>query len=478
MGGYCYHPWEFGSRKLPPNPNYVFKDSRNDANIGAELKLNRQSRDTVEGYPYFTAELGSGIHCTENRRPRVSGIDIGAMSLCRLGGGMNLFGYYVYHGGVNPVGKLSYMNEVRAEKPYSGCASTVLKLSYDFQAPIDEFGNFREAYKEIKLLGLAMQDFGKDIATLNTCLGEGTPKQADDLTSMRYAWRKDGTHGYLFVNNYQREYTLPKHQNVVFAAELAQETVTFPPVDIENGEYFFWPFNMKIGNATLKYATASPLCILNGNTYVFYSDKAAEFRFDGEQDAMTQILCLTRGEALDAYKITLDRQYLFVSESVVIQDGENICLIGDDQPKFKVYPELRAVPKGFVKVGVEGSFTCYEKQLLLSQNKVLVEKTEKGKYRISIEYGAPCHDVVLKLNYRGSKAHIYVGERFVADNYYNGAGWNFSLRYFDFPTELVMQIDALTETAEVYLEEPIEYIDGSADFLDSIDVIPKYKTVV
>ncbi len=477
-GGYCYHPWEFGSEKLPPNHNYVFKDSRNDANIGAELKANRESRDTVAGYPYFTAELGGGIHCTENRRPRVRGIDIGAMSLCKLGSGMNMFGYYVYHGGMNPVGKLSYMNEFRAQTPYSGCASDVLKLSYDFQAPIDEFGNFREAYKEIKLLGLAMPDFGGDIAPLNTCLGLGTPAKADDLTSLRYAFRKDCKHGYLFVNNYQREYVLPRHENVVFKAELDGECVTFPSVDIENGEYFFWPFNMKIGKSLLKYATASPLCILNENTYVFYSAKTAKFEFEGELDPAMEIICLSRAQALDAYKITLDKQYLFISDSVVIQDDKSVFLIGEGDAEFKVYPELKAAPEGFIKAGNDGKFTCYKKVLTSTESKVSFEKISAGKYRISIEYGEPSYDVVLKLNYRGSKVHMYIGDSFIADNYYNGAGWSFSTRYFGFPSELIMEIEALGEDADVYLEEPIEYKDGVADMLDSIEVIPKYKTSV
>ncbi len=476
-GGYCYHPWEFGCQKLAPNFNYVFKNSRNDANIGAELKLDRQSRDTVEGFPYFTTELGSGIHCTENRRPWVKGADIGAMSLCKFGSGMNMFGYYVYYGGRNPVGKLSYMNEYKKyPMSWSGCATDVLKLSYDFQAPIDEFGNFREAFKEIKLFGLAMPDFGGDIAPLNTQLVETSDKDPNNLSALRYAYRKNNSRGYIFVNNYQREYIMADHDNVKFSVELDGENICFPTVDIKNGEYFFWPFNMKVGKSLLKYATASPLCILNDSTYVFYSEKPAVFKFDGEQDENTEIITLTRQEALDAYKVTIDKQYLFISDSVVLQDRDGVCLIGDTVPKFKVYPELSTVPKGFVNVGKSGKFTCYEKQLEKSENAVKFERIGDGKYKINIEYGMPCHDVVLKLNYRGNKVYMYIDDEFIADNYYNGSGWSFSTRYFDFPTELVMEIEPLRENAEVYIESPIEYVNGVADMLDSVEVIPKYKT--
>ena len=58
-------------------------------------------------YPFATCELGCGQQSTYHRRVRISPMDAYALSLVKLGSGNNLIGYYMYHGGTNPVGRLS-----------------------------------------------------------------------------------------------------------------------------------------------------------------------------------------------------------------------------------------------------------------------------------------------------------------------------------------------------------------------------------
>lgn len=99
-----------------------------------------------DAYPYLTAELGGGVQVTHHRRPRVAAEDIGAMSVCKLGSGCNLLGYYMYHGGTNPKGKLSSLQESTAV----GSFCDVTELSYDFQAPIREYGQISQTAKEIE----------------------------------------------------------------------------------------------------------------------------------------------------------------------------------------------------------------------------------------------------------------------------------------------------------------------------------------
>ncbi|MFR5117621.1 MAG: beta-galactosidase [Eubacterium sp.] len=110
-----------------------------------------------DAYPYLTAELGGGVQVTHHRRPRVAAEDIGAMSVCKLGSGCNLLGYYMYHGGTNPKGKLSSLQESTAV----GSFCDVPELSYDFQAPIREYGQISETAKELKLLSMFARDYGR-----------------------------------------------------------------------------------------------------------------------------------------------------------------------------------------------------------------------------------------------------------------------------------------------------------------------------
>ena len=94
-----------GNRKLPPNVNYVFTPERNDANIGSDFGK-KETAGKKEEFPYLMAELGGGLQPTKHRRPVASAADIGAMSLVKLGCGANLLGYYMYHGGSNPEGRI------------------------------------------------------------------------------------------------------------------------------------------------------------------------------------------------------------------------------------------------------------------------------------------------------------------------------------------------------------------------------------
>jgi len=70
-----------------------------------------------------------------HRRPVVSTDDIAAIVLGKLGSEANLLGYYMHHGGSNPQGKLSTLQESQA----TGYPNDLPVICYDFQAPLGEF---------------------------------------------------------------------------------------------------------------------------------------------------------------------------------------------------------------------------------------------------------------------------------------------------------------------------------------------------
>ncbi|MGN1346339.1 MAG: beta-galactosidase, partial [Eubacteriales bacterium] len=114
FGGYPEAPWEGHTRPLAPNNNYLFSYQREDSQIGSDLlKAGLPSADKYEGrFPYLTCEVGGGNQVTYHRRPFFTARDIEALVLCKIGSGVNLLGYYMYHGGINPVGKTT-MQESR-----------------------------------------------------------------------------------------------------------------------------------------------------------------------------------------------------------------------------------------------------------------------------------------------------------------------------------------------------------------------------
>ena len=142
FGAYSEAPWTEHTERLPLSVHYVFNKIRNDTAIGKDLISDVDEdgwRLPYEKYPFATCELGGGIQVTHHRRPLISDMDIYALSLVKLGSGNNLIGYYMYKGGTNKIGRLSALNESRA----SGYPNDYPILSYDFQAPISEYGEVR-----------------------------------------------------------------------------------------------------------------------------------------------------------------------------------------------------------------------------------------------------------------------------------------------------------------------------------------------
>ena len=108
--------------------------------------------------PYFTAEIGGGIEDTYHRRPVIQPDDIAAMFPVMLGSGVNLYGTYMFQGGENPDGKLSTLQESQA----TGYPNDLPIKSYDFQAPLGEFGQERASFRKMKVFQYFLNDFGAD----------------------------------------------------------------------------------------------------------------------------------------------------------------------------------------------------------------------------------------------------------------------------------------------------------------------------
>ena len=227
-------------------------------------------------YPSCTCELGAGMMPSYHRRVFMAPEDTESLALVKLASGTNLLGFYMYHGGQNPVGKLTNLNETQATNYWNDLPVR----NYDFQAPLGEFGQEREHYHWLRLLGLFLQDFGPGISGMS-------PRMPGGRASLNWAVRSDGASGYIFVSHYQHLSTQPNQQNVQFRVRLTGGDITVPsaPVTVPYNSRFFWPLNMDLGGVKLISATAQPLChVDDGNTrYTVFKQTAAipaEFTFD------------------------------------------------------------------------------------------------------------------------------------------------------------------------------------------------------
>ena len=286
-GGYPDAPWDASTQKLPPNGVYAFRLGRSvTGNMGAISgpAPATNAAGIAHETPFITAEMGGGMQVTYHRRPIVTADDIAAMMPVMLGSGVNLYGSYMFHGGENPDGKLTTLQESLA----THYDNDLPQKTYDFQAPIGEFGDERESLLKLKLWNYFLNDFGSKLAPMQPHRPDIVPAGPEDLSVPRIAARTAGESGFLFVNNHVREYAMPAHDNFQVTITLpGDKSVTLPskPVTLPADAYFVWPFNMDLGGLHLRFATAQPIAILgtkDAPVYAFFAQPGipAEFVID------------------------------------------------------------------------------------------------------------------------------------------------------------------------------------------------------
>jgi beta-galactosidase len=382
FGGYPSAPWDGSQTKLPPQEVYAFRFvDRVTANMGAAGNPGtvHEPHPVIGALPYLTAEIGGGNEDTYHRRPALQPDDIAAIFPVLVGSGVNLYGTYMFQGGENPDGRLSTLQESQS----TDYPNDVPIKSYDFQAPLGEFGQERQSFRKLKVFQYFLNDFGADLAPMVAHAPALSPKNPADLTMTRAAVRSRGDSGFLFVNNYVREYPMPARPTVQFEIRIPGGVLRMPshPVDLPSGAYFIWPFNLKLDGINLRYASAQLFTRLasdSGNTIYFVQagEIPAEFAFDaggirtikassgetvtdagttyvrgvnpGEQSwidlvstdgKQLRIVLLKQAEAEDAWKIRIagTDHLLFTAEDFFNDDDSHpgrIWLRSRDVPRF------------------------------------------------------------------------------------------------------------------------------------------------
>ncbi|WP_405773583.1 beta-galactosidase [Streptomyces sp. NBC_01538] len=245
--------------------HFFFTHERDDEGIGADLRptgVRGREPAPPDRFPWATCELGSGMAVAYHRRPRVDAADVGALGLTKIGCGSVWQGYYMFHGGTNPTGELTTLQESHA----TGYPNDLPVLTYDFQAPLGEYGQYRPSYDELRLQNLLLADLGERLAPMESVLPVRQPTGQDDRETLRWAVRSDGDTGFLFVNNHQPHEPLPDHPDTSFTVAFPDAPeVTLPsvPVTVPQGAYFCWPLRLDVAGLRLDWATAQPVCTVD-----------------------------------------------------------------------------------------------------------------------------------------------------------------------------------------------------------------------
>jgi hypothetical protein len=217
------------------------------------------------------------------------------------------------------------------------------------------------------------------------------PKGPTDLSVPRVSVRARGDAGFIFFNNYVRDYTMPARAAAQFTVRLPDGTLVVPrnPVDLPSGSSFIWPFNLTINGVKIRYTTAQLFTrIVRPDATTLYFEAIPgidpEFAFDEKtirsiehasgtktsdggvlyfscirpdkdstidlvsaEGHKLRIVLLSAGEAENAWKVRVggdDR--LLVTNREFFADPEHVWLRSTRSPEFSfsITPPLTSLP--------------------------------------------------------------------------------------------------------------------------------------
>ena len=457
MAGYAYPFWE---SSIKPSPFYLFK------NIHQKPDYSPVSYD-VNLYPSLAAELGTGMAVTYSRRPKVKGESFLPLMVRTVGSGTNGLGFYMYHGGTTP----SIGNYFFTE------GAGLHNKSYDYQAPIGEFGNVSSGFYPLKLINYFLNCYGNDLAPLYPILPTTNDSiKATNNITLRYSVRSDGNKGYLFMHNFQDHLVMNDLQDLKIDIATKSGVITFPETGtftLKTGSSAIFPFNVNYNGVEIRLATVQPFCsftnknqhynvmvsvdgitpemvlkgkvkvsgngiktsIRNGNTVVaFETGKRSEFQFNG-----VSFLILPNRDAENAYLVgKTDDEKLVISKALVLDNGEKISLVSKNQEQidFAIYPASANVSS------MEGKITKAKSQLKsISEWSVNVSKIETGIQLIQADAShfvlkagsldlSKANDVFITFDYRGDRGICMMNGELQTDDLYTSKPWTIGLKKF------------------------------------------------
>jgi len=401
-GDYADGFWERSIAETAGNyyKAFQFKAFRSSTAIATEQLGEQQERLNKgdEQYPYFTCELGGGMATAYHRRPYVYAEDAYSMALVKLGSGSNLLGYYMYHGGTNPESSTGItLNE--KQRTVATNYNDLPVVTYDFQAPLGEFGQTYPQYYMLRPLHLFMQDWGEQLAPMEAQFPTPQDLPKGDDSQLRWSTRSADGSGFIFVNNYERLQNLSAKRNV----SLTACGVALPRLTIPAGCMAIFPVNID----GIRYATAQLVAKRDGKTYLMQLPGIPTTI--AMQDGKTLRNVKPRGLSKPVYKnlylLTREEaEQLFLPPSPTTNHPSPITF-----NKVREAGPLRQIPIGVQKVAEEPTDEDFEQAAVYT---IQLPAERSG---------------LLSIAYQGDCARLYADGRLVADNFQYGRPFLFGL---------------------------------------------------
>lgn len=462
QGSYVYRGWENGAGTVAMS-GFIYGTDEWSANtdIGGTFY------PTLD-YPRGFAELGTGSPMNTKVRFLVDPKMVLANAYDCIGRGSNMIGYYMFHGGT--------------QKP--GMASADWGMSYDFQAPLGEFGQLRESGRMYRRLHSFLRDFAEEIVPARA---SRDPKQILDpkqTSRLRYIGRFAKDSGFIFVSNTQRNVEMPTQENVRIAVKTSTGVVNVPSVSLTlpPGNFNAFPFKLDLGGVDLLWATVQPFAKLRNvgelPVTVFWMPewangelafpagtkviaRAGEItRTKGENGVVlvhaamgkrailevtppgagkptARVVLLTEKDSLDAFPAMVDGK-----RRLVIPSGADVCSLPPAM-KFEgpagtvvgveIFPaDGVKANSGWKSAGIAGEFARFTATLAPAPSTPEFTPDGKGKWKITGNSSgwAELDHAHVKIDYQGDNARLLSGGQEITRDLQHGEPWIIDVKRF------------------------------------------------
>lgn len=431
-GGYAYWPWIFYNRtgEHPCTPEYIYRDNHNNAVMKT---YNFEPRYPPESMPYACCEMMGGMMCGYHYRFTLPLESVDALANIKIGSGCAMLGYYMYRGGTTPTGERTpFLNE-----------GQVCKRSYDYQAPIGEFGQRRESYYRLRLLHDFCTSFAEQLLGAVTVLpAECADMQPENRDALRYCVRVKENSGFLFLNNFQDHLQLPDRKNERVCIRLPHESVEFA-IDLASGENCILPFNMPMGELVLKMATVQPITHLNiagqscwffmipagmnpvmqidDQTFVLPGGEISDFTVGQER-----VIVLPRQDAVRFSHVQKQKETIAVlSDSGILWDGKRAALETEGHPQAVL--TMPPMPNSQIVRGPFGGRMFDGRPV--QRTTLVPEQVGPSRWTVNIPADALTghKTVLLRVQYLGDVGQAFIDGEMISDNFCNGQPWDIRL---------------------------------------------------
>ena len=473
--------------------SFFFSDIRDDGDMGAQFVNKRPQRvGNIMRYPYVCCEIGGGMPSSYKKRVFVYPDEIAAMSLVRLGCGSNMQGYYMYHGGYNPDG-ITWLNESKPNampvKDYDfqaplGAFGQVRDHYFLLRQQHMFIDTFQGTLARMPLFLPEELPAGLDD---NESVRFAVRSDGDSgfifINNYQPDMELPEKKGVQFVlNTADNKLTVPAEPITIGSGSygimpfnldcdgVMLEYGTVQPVcRIENDKEIVWFFSALPGIASeMQFKAVDSKFSIYGTDSICDDDilrlklivPGSDFVASAENSTGKRVnfSVLPYDQAKYLSKININgKEHVVVSKSVTVEDNASYKFYCDNEEKAEVliYPSPSLLIAGGknIPASQKGIFTHYNLASLCLPSKIEAKAVcvsngdmeygldatsdrswdSASTWDIDLPDSIDDDKIVLKINYIGDAARLYVDDDLYLDNYYNGKPMEFGL--WDIPPE-------------------------------------------